>query len=169
MTPSRRFFRLADVLQMWGEERARAHARANGLDEAAAVAAASPVAEATYRDYYIQSTRGRYARAGKPMPMPTYPEGVTRRGQHPLWVPEDGETLEELERRLRAWWHDRPGAGTGGGAPAKMTAGQVRLAQQRLAEPGATMAKVAREFGVAPSTVYRHLRLQRAAKGGGDG
>lgn len=155
MTPQRRFFRLSDVARMWGEEAARARARAAGKDEAAAVAAARPVSESAVRKYRVQSLRGRYAT--HPMPLPIYPDDPPKPGQQPLWVPEDGETLDGLEQRLRAWWHSRPGAGAGGGRPMAMTPGQVRLARQMLDEQGATLSGVARQLGVARSTLYRHL------------
>lgn len=162
MTPSRSFLRLSDVLRIWGQERARAHARANGQDEEAAVAAARPVAEATYRDYYRQSLAGRYV--DRPMPMPSYPEGGTRRGQHPLWVPEQGETLDDLEQRLRTWWNSRPGAGAGSGPPRlKFTPAEARVIARQFAESGLSVVKFARQLGVARSTLYDTLR--RAADG----
>jgi hypothetical protein len=156
VTPSRKFFRLTDVARIWGEEAARVQARAAGKDESAAVAAARPVSESAVRKYRVQSLRGRYA--AQPMPLPIYPDDPPKPGQQPLWVPEDGETLDDLERRLRAWWHARPGAGVGGGRPMTMTPEQVRLARQMLDEPGATHSGVARQLGVARSTLYRHLR-----------
>lgn len=113
----RLFLRASDIARMWGEERARARARAEGRDEAAAVAAAVPVKLRTVYRYVQQSRTGLYRT--NPMPMPEYPDDEPKPGQIPLWLPEEGETVDDLERRVRAWWHSRPGPGVGGGRPPK--------------------------------------------------
>jgi len=125
MTTQRPFFRARDIARMWGEERAIAA----GNDPATA----EPVDVDTVYSYvkHSQPPRRPGARprryATNPMPLPTYlnDDGGEldpvngRRGQQPLWLPEEGETLADLERRLRAWWHSRPGPGVGGGRPRK--------------------------------------------------
>lgn len=130
MTTQRPFFRVRDIARMWGEERARAAGRD--------VATAEPVAEETVYSYLKHSQPpkpGRKSRryAENPMPLPTYlnDDGDPvdpqrgRRGQQPIWLPAEGQTLEELEHELRGWWHSRPGPGVGGGRPPKQRAEQV--------------------------------------------
>jgi hypothetical protein len=147
------FFRVSDLARMWGEENARARARKAGLDEAAAVAAAKPVKDRTVLRAIQECKTGRYA--VYPMPMPTYPDGEEpKRGQHPLWVPADGETLDGLERRIRGWLlHSRPGQGVGGGRPRKAPAQRVPCpcgCGEQVA-PG-TMCDRAADRGVRSST-----------------
>jgi hypothetical protein len=118
--------RASDIAQLWGEERARARAHAAGLDAAAtaaAVAAAEPVKDRTVYRYLQQSKTGMYRT--NPMPMPDYPDERPKRGQIPIWVPDEGETVADLERRVRDWWHSRAGAGVGGGRPRKVPAQTV--------------------------------------------
>jgi hypothetical protein len=131
MGTKRPFFLVRDVARMWGEERTRAA----GGD----VATAEPVSERTVYNYVKHSQPAKPGRrprryAANPMPLPTYlnDDGGDvdpqrgRRGQQPIWLPADGQTLAELERLLRAWWHSRPGPGVGGGRPRKAPAQGVQ-------------------------------------------
>lgn len=129
----RTFLRVTDIARLWGQERARARyreqCRADGRqpepgEEAAAVDAAGPVAVRTVYAYRRESLRGRYR--DNPMPLGVYPDEQPKRGQIPVWAPEEGETLAELEQRVRAWWHTRPGPGAGGGRPRKNPEGRRR-------------------------------------------
>jgi hypothetical protein len=134
----RRTLRVKDLTRIWGEEAARQKVHREwavhlaGLDdlpegervrvreqfaqaEAKAVAGAKPLAVRTVYKYLQLSRNGRYE--NNPVPVPEYPEGDSRHARIPVWVPEQGETVNDLEARLRAWWHSRPGPGVGGGRP----------------------------------------------------
>jgi hypothetical protein len=112
------FFLVQDIARMWGEERARAAGKE--------IADATPVAAATVHSYIKHSKPGPRSRyADNPMPAPTYlgaddPE-ASMHGRTPIWQPEDGETMADLEHRIRAWWHSRVGPGVGGGPKPKVT------------------------------------------------
>ncbi len=103
------------VAQLFGEERARA----DGKD----VATARPVAIGTVYSYVRDSRApkvggrppGRYT--NNPMPLPSRVDGSDDTGPGPqaVWFPGEGESLADLERRIRAWWHSRTGRGVGGG------------------------------------------------------
>lgn len=125
-TPQNRpFFTVRDIARMWGQERAHAA----GQD----VASAPPLAEKTVYSYLKHSQPAKPGRrqkrryADNPMPLPVYlnddgepvDQERGRRGQQPIWLPGEGETLAEMERQIRAWWHSRPGPGVGGGRPRK--------------------------------------------------
>jgi DNA invertase Pin-like site-specific DNA recombinase len=70
--------------------------------------------------------------------------------------------LAEFERDLI---HERVMAGLAaarargrrGGAPYKMTAAKLRLAQAALGKPETTISALCRELGVSSQTLYRHL------------
>jgi hypothetical protein len=141
--PNRQFFYAHEVAGMWSEERARAFAREHELDEAtvigylgrpepwvrswarrhdldenAAVTALRPVARRTVYEYLKRARTPGGLYFSNPPPLPTYQrDDQPRQGQIPVWVPDDGEDLPGLERRIRAWWHSRAGAGVGGGRP----------------------------------------------------
>lgn len=99
-------FTVRDIARMWGEERGQ------------------PVSVETVMDYVKLSrpTPPGAARLNRyecnPVPAPTYPNdnGTGIHGMHPVWVPEPGETFEDLERRIRQWWHSRRGKGNHGAA-----------------------------------------------------
>lgn len=110
----RPFFTVRDIARMWGAERAATLGHAQ----------AAPLARDTVLSYLKHSKPDRPGRqphryANNPMPLPTYinddgepvGDGRDRRGQQPIWLPDEGETLDGLERRLRAWWHSRVGPG----------------------------------------------------------
>ncbi len=153
MSTQRPFFRVRDIAHMWGEERATAA----GQDPATA----TPVSEDTVRSYLKHSQEPRRPGAKprryatNPMPLPTYlnDDGGAvdpvhgRRGQQPIWLPAEGETLADLERRLRAWWHSRPGPGVGGGRPRKNPAQAVQCpcGCGELVAPGTMCDKSAAE------------------------
>lgn len=96
------FFRVDDVARVWGEERAKK----TGAEY-------QPLARRTVYWILREARVGRYE-DNRP-PMPVYPDDGNRRGQTPVWVPDKGETLAGLERRLRKWYRSRPGQGAGGG------------------------------------------------------
>ncbi len=109
---------VADVARIFTEENQRKEddlARADGR----APVTVRPVA---IRTVYAYVQWSRPAPAGRPpnryehnpMPMPEHLDD-----QRPLWLPPEGETLADVERRLRAWWTSRPGPGVGGGRPRK--------------------------------------------------
>lgn len=108
-TTKRRCLYTPDIAQIFGEELARKHARKHGLDEAQAVKTAEPVKDRTVNRYWQECVSGRYV--GKPMPAPTYHPGGPNRGKVPVWVPAEGETVEQLEQQFRVWWNSRPGRG----------------------------------------------------------
>ncbi len=80
-------------------------------------ASAPPLAAATISAYLRDSRPGgRYQ--DTPIPAPTYDnDTAVRSGQHPRWIPEEGETLADLEQRLRAWFASRPVRGRSRTAP----------------------------------------------------
>lgn len=95
-------FTLADVARMWTEERARQ----KGMDP-------TEVRPVTAKTVSANIAWSRPAAPGRPpnryqnnpMPLPRYPEpDKPIQGQHPYWEPEPGETIEDLERRIRDWW-----------------------------------------------------------------
>lgn len=134
MTKRPYLFRASDLARMWGQERARAAARRADLTEAAAAvaaAAAKPVSLRTVYRYIQQSRTGMYV--DNPMPMPHYPDEGPKQGQIPVWIPDEGETIAGLERRIRGWWHSRPGQGAGGGPrPGGKPAGARRVPPQTV-------------------------------------
>jgi len=111
METDRKFFLVTDVARMWGEERARQQ----GKDPATA----KPLSSKTVWWYLNQSMEARPGRrrnlyADNPPPLPVH---LHLRAL--AWFPDPGETLADLERRLRLWYHSRPGQGAGGGRPPK--------------------------------------------------
>lgn len=99
-------------------------ARDTGKDPATV----EPYSEDTIRGWVHQSYPGprRKSRAvyvDNPIPKPQDVEVVGWRGTVWAWVPDEGETVEQLEARLLAWYHGpgRPGQGAGGGRPWKTT------------------------------------------------
>lgn len=128
---SRRWLTLTDVAKIFGEERAVAA----GQD----TATAPPVSRETVTSYMFRYRASNpNPRFGThPMPTATYPDPtMSPRGQQPLWVPDPGETIDDVERKLRAWWHSRVGAGVGGGRPPRVPAQLVPCA----CESGAMVA-----------------------------
>jgi hypothetical protein len=120
---------LTDVARIFGEERAIA----KGEDPTTAL----PVARATVTSYMKRYKVGTPRYGINPMPTATYPDPtLSPPGQQPLWVPEAGETVEDVERRLRAWWNSRVGPGVGGGRKPRVPAQQVPCA----CESGAMVA-----------------------------
>lgn len=101
-TRTRRTYLTAqEVGELFGEERAKQHGHHPG--------AAVPISPKTVWAYVTHSRieGGRYA--DHPMPMPEYPNpDLPPAGQHAQWYPADGETVEDLKRRLREWWDTRP-------------------------------------------------------------
>ena len=55
--------------------------------------------------------------------------------------------------------------GRKGGRPCKLTAKQIAMAKQLLADPGQQFTEVAKMLGVARSTLYMALRSESTAKG----
>ncbi len=85
-----------------------------------------PYTESTVRGWVNQSYPGpkRKSRAvyvEHPIPKPQDVTVVGYRGTVWAWVPDNGETMEQLKARLIAWYDGpgRPGQGAGGGRPKK--------------------------------------------------
>lgn len=107
MDEPKQFFTVRDVAAMWGQERAQRDGKP--LSEA------QPLSVNTVHRHVnaavpATDTRkaGRYA--DNPPPKPTR---VTQRSW--AWFPAPGQTMQELEEELRAWFRSRPGQGAGGG------------------------------------------------------
>jgi hypothetical protein len=99
----RPFLTVDDVTKIWGEERAAK----KGLP----ISEANPMSRLTvYANLKASRPGGRYE--NNPVPTPAYPnEELNPHGQHPIWVPAEGETIEDVEQQLRDWYHNRPGPG----------------------------------------------------------
>ena len=77
-------------------------------------------------------------------------------------------SLAEFERaiireRTRAGLDAARARGRRGGRPPALTARELTAAKAMLADPALTVADVARQLRVAPSTLYRHLPGGRSA------
>jgi DNA invertase Pin-like site-specific DNA recombinase len=77
-------------------------------------------------------------------------------------------SLAEFERaiireRTRAGLESARALGRTGGRPPALTARELTAAKAMLADPTLTVADVARQLRVAPSTLYRHLSGGRSA------
>jgi hypothetical protein len=100
---NRQYLTVTDIMRIWSEERGQPVSRRTvyaHLDD-------------SRPDVPGQPRRKRPRRyQGNPMPMPA---GDVGQRQPLLWEPAPGETVADLERRLRAWWHSRVGRGAGGG------------------------------------------------------
>jgi DNA invertase Pin-like site-specific DNA recombinase len=77
-------------------------------------------------------------------------------------------SLAEFERaiireRTRAGLDAARARGRTGGRPPALTARELTAAKAMLADPTLTVADVARQLRVAPSTLYRHLPGGRTA------
>lgn len=120
------FFTTADVARMFGQE----HAIKYGKDPAEA----KPLSKETITRYINDSKPddpahprkrpGKYA--ARPIPTPRHVEGPRTPF---IWRPKPGQTMADLERELRAWYHSRDGQGAGGGRPRKdgTRAGSTRI------------------------------------------
>ncbi len=100
----------ADVARIGGEE----VARLRGEDPANA----APLALSTITAHVRDSQPGSGRRfENHPMPLPVYGnDNAQRRGQIPLWWPQEGETVADLEARLRHWFASRRGRNWKSGA-----------------------------------------------------
>ncbi len=98
---SRHYLTAQEIGVLFGEERARQRGHDLG--------SAEPISPKTVWAYVTHSRieGGRYE--DHPMPMPECPNPeLPPAGQHAQWYPADGETVEDLKRRLREWWNTRP-------------------------------------------------------------
>lgn len=70
--------------------------------------------ESGHRKAHLWTTSDPNAAVYEANPMPA-PNGPAATGRAPLiWIPEPGETLAALEKRLRAWYQKQPGPGSRG-------------------------------------------------------
>jgi DNA-binding XRE family transcriptional regulator len=159
----RPFLTVDDVAAIFGQE----HARAAGADPAA-VAAAPPAAVRTVHAAAYESkpspnrkTKGRYVDNPMPLPQSIYPG---RNNKTAVWMPQPGETVDELAERIRVWWRAaHPGRPLGGGAPRRgdvsPTAVGDRLRIRRVAAR-LTQTELGLLVGMSPQMV-RSIELGR--------
>jgi len=62
-----------------------------------------------------------------------------------------------IQERVRAGLAAARARGRRGGAPYKMTAAKLRLAQAAMGKPETQVGALSRELGVSTQTLYRHL------------
>lgn len=112
-----------DVLRLWNDEQAKKGRKPIKLKTVIAnIGYSFPAAPGKPPNRYQH----------KPMPLPTYPDpDRPRAGQRPYWEPGPGETVLDVEERLRAWWNDRPGRGRKGIERPYKTRGPRKAPQRR--------------------------------------
>ncbi len=164
-----------DVLRLWNEEQARLGRKPIKLRTVyATIASCQPAAPGKPPNRYQD----------RPIPMPEYPHpDRPRAGQTPFWRPAAGESLAELEQRLREWWASRPGRGRPGVRQAFRTrqrrcgcgsgvfvdagspcgqCGYGLTARERAvcteAVCGFTIPEMATRLGVTQATIHAQLR-----------
>jgi hypothetical protein len=122
---SRNYLTTADVGRILGECRAQLL----GPGHEATPLSADYVRQLVTHSRRTRTTPGRYSGPGKtPMPLPD--PGLRQL----IWSPKIGETLSDVDRRIRNWYlNERPGQGAGGG-PKPKDGDKSAAARQRLAK-----------------------------------
>ncbi|ULB12803.1 recombinase family protein (plasmid) [Cereibacter azotoformans] len=68
-----------------------------------------------------------------------------------------------IRERIRAGLGDAPARGRRGGRPPALSSRELAVARAMLRNPELTVEQVARQVGVSPATLYRHLPGGRSA------
>lgn len=108
----RQYVDLNEAAAIWTEEK-RALAELDGQDPATI----TPISHATARAYAGASLPSRKV-VKKALRENPPPPATNIGGNGPLvFLPKDGQTIEELRAELRAWWRSRPGPKHRNGGP----------------------------------------------------